>query len=175
MAASIDSGFHITAFGIDGVQVGLGFWDASKLSDVWSGVCKEFLKAHGATFDASWGGKLFEIRTKFTSSTGAAIATFFVRDRVASSLLFLSGQSPEVEQTVTEMFVESLKRTVWVQTAASTPHPLSTIASVAERPLIVIVAWPEPTLSEQDNNIVRELGLHLAEAFLTESSVCKTL
>lgn len=176
MAASMDSGFHMTPFGIDGEQVGLGFWNASKLSDVWLGVCREFLKAHGAAFDASWGGKLMEIRTKFTSASGAAIATFCVRDRVASSLLLLSGQSSEVEQTVTEMFAESLRRTVWVKTAASTPHPFSTIASFAERPLMVVVAWPESTLSEQDNNIVRELGLHLAGAFfLTESSACKTV
>ena len=74
MAASTDSGFYITPFGMDGEQVGLGFWDASKLSDVWLGVCKEFLNEHGAAFDASWGGNLFEIRTKFTSASGAAIA-----------------------------------------------------------------------------------------------------
>ena len=175
MAASTDSGFYITPFGIDGEQVGLGFWNASQLSDVWLGVCNNFLKDHGAVFAASWGGKLFELRTKCTSASGATIATLFVRDRVASSLLFLSGQSPEVERTVTEMFVESLRKTVWVQTAASSLHPFSAIASTGERPLMVVVAWPEPTISEQDNNIVRELGLHLAGAFLTESSICKTV
>mgnify|MGYP003325606153 FL=1 len=175
MADSADSGFYIAPFGIDGEQVGLGFWNASTLSDIWLGVCKEFLNVHGAVFDAPWSGKLFEIRTKFTSASGAAIATFFVRDRVASSLLFLSGHSPEVERTVTEMFIESLRKAVWVQTAALSLHPFLAIASIGERPLMVAVAWPEPTMSEQDNNIVRELGLHLAGAFLTESSICKTI
>src|ERR1700678_2067870 len=86
MAASTDLGFHIAAYGIDGEQAGLGFWEASQWSSVWLGVCTEFVDAHGADFNASWGGKLNEVRTKFTSASGSAVVTFFVRDRVASSI-----------------------------------------------------------------------------------------
>jgi hypothetical protein len=78
----------------------------------------------------------------------------------------LSGQSPKVDQSVTEMFVESLRRTAWVQKAASSLHPFSTVASVIERPLMVAVVWPDPTISDQEQEVARELGIHLAGAFL---------
>src|SRR5215207_5820826 len=58
MTTSTDAGFYIAPHGIDGEQAGIGFWENSKLSGVWLGLCTEFLDAHGAVFDASWGGKL---------------------------------------------------------------------------------------------------------------------
>ena len=167
MAASTHSGFYIAPYGIDGKQVDLGFRETSRLSSTCLGVCTEFLNAHGAVFDASWGGKLNELRTKVTSASGSAIATFFVRDGVASSILLLSGQSPEVDHSVTEMFVESFRRNALVQRAASSPHPFSTVAALNERPLMVAVAWPDPTILDQEQELARELGIHLAGAFLS--------
>lgn len=164
--SSGQSGFYIAPFGIDGEQAGFGFWATSKLSEAWLGVCREFMKIHGLVFDAGWGGKLSEVRTKFSSVSGAALATFFVRNQIASSLLILSGQTPEVERTVTEMFVESLNKTAWVDNAASTSHPFSNIAEITDRPLLVAVAWPVERISDDEHNIVRELGLHLAGAYL---------
>jgi hypothetical protein len=152
---------------MDGEQVDSGFWANSQLSDIWLGVCSEFLKANGAAFDMSWSGKLSHIRTKFTSASGAALATFSVYGKVASSVLLLSGQSPEADRTVAEMFVDALRRTVWTQTAASTPHAFSRVTSIKERPLMVVIAWPESTIAEQDHDLVRELGVHLAAAFFS--------
>lgn len=165
MAASSESGFHISPFGLDGEQVGIGYWQISKLSDLWLGVCRKFLEANGAVFDASWAGNLSEIRTKFTSALGAAISTFYVRGRVASSLLFLNGHAVEAEHAVIEMFVGSLRATELVRIATATRLPFSAIASLRERPLVVAVAWPDSTISDHEQEIVRELGLHLAGAF----------
>jgi len=38
--------------------------------------------------------------------------------------------------------------------------------SLSERPLMVIVPIPDESISDQDNDVVRELALHLASAFL---------
>lgn len=168
MTASTEFGFYIAPFGTDGEQVGLGFWARSTLSDVWLRACSDFLGAHGASFDASWGGKLSQIRTKLTSAFGAALVTFAAHGKIASSILLLSGQTPEAERELAEMFVDSLNRTTWVQQDASTSHPFSKITSVNDRPLMVVVAWPESTISEQDHDLVRELGIHLAGAYFSE-------
>lgn len=159
-------GFYLVPFGIDGEQLGIGFWETAKLSDFWLDTCKRQLTTRGPTFDASWSGNLKIIRTRLTSASGVAIATFFVRDHAAASLLFLSGQSPEAENDVRELFVESLRKSLkqWVPPDQNT---FSALTSIGERPLMAVVAFPDPTVSDQEHEIVRELGLHLAGAFFT--------
>jgi hypothetical protein len=166
MTTSNEAGFHVAPFGVDGEPVGAGFWSSSNLSNEWLRLGSEFLQTHGPVFDSSWDGPLSQIRTKFTSSSGAALATFFVNTKIASSLLLLSGQSPAAEQVVTDMFVDSIKRTV-EQMVVGAPNHFSKIASIKERPLMVVVPWPEADISDQDYDLVRELGLHLAGAFFS--------
>ncbi|MBS0260406.1 MAG: hypothetical protein JSS02_00510, partial [Planctomycetes bacterium] len=136
----------------------------------WREVCTAFLKKHGAVFDVLWDGNLSEIRTKFTSANGAAIATFFVREHVTASVLLLRARSPTIEKQLTEMFVDSLRRTTWVVQAATTPFPFSTAGSIIDRPLLLVVAFPEPSVSEHEQSITRELVLHLAGAFFDDRS-----
>src|SRR5690349_17981006 len=88
-SASAETGFFVASFGLDGEAIGVGFWSMAKLSCVWLEACAEHLDAHGASFDAAWGGSLNDIQTTFTSVSGSAIATLYVRSRVAISLLLL--------------------------------------------------------------------------------------
>jgi hypothetical protein len=170
MGPSTEPGFYVTPFGVDGEQAGLGFWATSKLSAEWLDVCSRFLATHGSSFDASWERELGHIQTKFTSASGTALVTFSLHGSIASSLLLLSGRFPASERSVAEMFIDSLKRTIWVRKAATSSHPYSRVTSVSERPLVIVVAWPEPGVSEQDHNLVRELSLHLAGVFFAENA-----
>jgi hypothetical protein len=165
MSVERASGFFVLSFGMDGESVGSGFWERSRLSENWLGTCKDYLGAHGESFDASWNAHLSHIQTKLTSASGAGLVTFFVHGKVVLSVLLLSGLSPPAENPVAEMFIESLKKTVPVEAATRSSSPFRDIFAVRDRPLMVVVPWPEATVSSQDHALVRELGLHLAGAF----------
>ena len=137
------SGFFIAPFGIDGKSVGVAYWDASRLSKKWLATCTTFLEEHGA-----------------------AIVTICVKGKVVSSLLLLSGRAQATEADVAKMFVESLQRTFLVKASATIPDSFEEFLQCNERPLAVVVAWPEQAVSDEDHDLVRELGIHLAGAFL---------
>jgi hypothetical protein len=170
MAVERQPGFFILPFGMDGEPVGFGFWEQSKLSESWLNVCKDYLNTHGTAFDASWSGNLSHIRTKLTSASATALVTFFVQGNVALSVLLLAGTSSAVEESVSQVFVESLRRSAPVQAATHSPNPFNDIFSAKDRPLMVVVPWPDATVSEEDHKLVRELGLHLAGAFFSEQA-----
>jgi hypothetical protein len=161
-----EPGFFVAPFGIDGRSLGIGFWGYSQLSDTWLGTCTAFIEDSRGNFDVSWPGNLSHIRTKLTSASGAALATFSICERIASSIVLLSGRSLEAEVNVTHMFVSSLRRVrLVVEAAAGHPEPFAVLLSVKERPLMAVVPWPEMTVPQSDHELVRELGLHLAGAF----------
>ena len=174
MTDSTQPGFFIVPFAFDGEQVGSGYWPLSRLSAKWLGVCSEFIQAHGPVFDAPWSGKLSHIRTKFTSASGAAIGTFFVQSEIVSSVLLLNGSSPNAEQTVAKMFADSLTKTFQSQLRQPPTDSFSKISSISERPLMVIVHLPAPDVSDDDQEIVRELALHLAGAFFARCVAAKS-
>ena len=165
MAVERRPGFFVLPFGMDGEPVGLGFWEQSRLSEEWLKVCRNYLEAHGSAFEAAWSGNLTHVRTKLTSASGAAVVTFVVQQKVVLSVLLLTGSSLPGEDSVAQMFVESLRRSAPAQAAAQSASPFSSVFSEGHRPLMVVVPWPEATVSDQDHELIRELGLHLAGAF----------
>ena len=159
------SGFFVLPVGIDGESVGSGFWERSRLSERWLGVCKDYLAAHGAAFEASWDGDIQHVRAKVTSASGAALVTLFVHGKVVLSILLLSGISPQTDNAVSQMFVDSLKRTAPVRVTAQSLSPFTEIFAKQGRPLMVLVPWPQPTVTDEDHGLAYELALHLAGAF----------
>jgi hypothetical protein len=160
-------GFYIAPFGIDGKLEGLEFWKASRLSAKWLTACGQFLDEQGFVFDASWPGNLSHIQTRFTSASGAAIVTFMTSGRVAASILLASGYAPAAEHEVIGMFIESLRHVELVRVASGALPSFERVRSISERPLMVVVPWPDPAIPERDHQIVRELALHLAAAFFS--------
>jgi hypothetical protein len=162
------SGFFVLPFGIDGEPVGCDFWEESKLSKDWLRTCSSFLDAYGSTFDASWAGNLAHIRTQLTSSSGAGLLTFLVRDKLVLSGLLLAGLAPEAERYLVGQFVESLNTAAVVQAATQRSPAFGAIFSCEKRPVLIVVPWPDEAISERDHGIVRELALHLAAAFFAK-------
>jgi hypothetical protein len=166
----LNSGFFIVPFSLDGEAAGQSFWKSGDLSKKWLSTCNSFLNAHGAVFEDAWNGSLSHIRTRLTSTSGAALLTFVVREKVAASVLLLSGIAPAIDNDVAKMFVESMRRCAPAMAAAPSNASFNQVLSIQSRPLMVVVPWPELTVSDHDHEIVRELGLHLAAAFFAKSS-----
>lgn len=159
-------GFYLAAFGVDGVLEGEGHWDHQDLSERWLTLCDELIAEKGMNFDHQWTGPLSKIRTKMTSANGAGICTFFVNERTVSSVLLLRGIEPQSELEVSTMFVESLRATPLVAAASGSSEPFADVLSIVQRPLMVVVPFPDPTVSDQSYDLVRELSLHLSSAFM---------
>src|SRR5215475_11186073 len=168
MNASVDAegGFTVAAFTIDGALECKDQWIYSNLSARWSNICDELLRAKGVNFNYPWIGPLSHIRTKLTSARGAGICTIFVNGHVASSNLLLRGHDRVVERDVSRMFVSSLQNVHLVQAATTKSEPFAEVLSLSERPLMVVVPIPDDSISDQDHDVVQELSVHLASAFL---------
>jgi hypothetical protein len=54
---------------------------------------------------------------------------------------------------------------------AAAPHGMAFQAALTlrQRPLMIVVPWPDDSISEDDHRLVRDLALHLAGAFLASS------
>jgi hypothetical protein len=165
-AEAAEEGFLVVGFAIDGTLVDKWRWLYRDLSAKWSNICEDLLSAKGVNFDYTWQGPLSHIRTKLTSARGAGICTLFVNDHVASSNLLLRGHDRAVEHDVSRMFVSSLRNVHLVQAATTQSEPFAEVLSLSERPLMVIVPIPDDSISDQDNDVVQELSVHLASAFL---------
>jgi hypothetical protein len=87
-----------------------------------------------------------------------------VHEQPASSAVALTGQEPAAEAEVLKMFVDSMRRVPLVQQATTTSKPFEALFTLAERPVYAVVLWANPQISEDDQQLVRQLENHLAAA-----------
>jgi hypothetical protein len=161
------SGFHVLPFAIDGASVGKGYWEESQLSQHWLSFCRDFLKGNGPALERSLPGNLSDIGIKFTSGSGAALLTLTVQGRLIVSSVMVSGHSPTADAEVARMFVESLTRMTRGRVPELQNVPFSDLLTAAERPLIALVHWPDDNVTEDLDEMIRELTLHFAGAFFS--------
>lgn len=161
-------GFFVAAFSAFGHCEGIDRWEYRNLSEKWISLCRELLENLGDLFDYRWADQLSQIRTKFTSSNGVGICTIFVDEVVASSILLMKGGDAAAEKAVAEMFVNSLTVSGLPLMSVEAVNGFDAISSFQDRPLMVVVPFPSEEVSEQNEDIVRELGWHFAAAFLQQ-------
>lgn len=135
------------------------------LSPRWLGFCRDLLD-HGTSFRTALPGPLNHVELRFTSAAGAALGTFYVGGQLAASAAYLRGDNLDAGQELTGMFVESLRRSSVVQDGKVGAEPFAAVFGLRQRPLHVVVPWANPRIAEKDEDLVRELGNHLAAAFL---------
>jgi hypothetical protein len=157
--------FAVAAFDPAGALIGTGARGFHELSDKWLGICKAFLAAYGENFRAPWQGALAHLETRFTSSDGSALISFYANGILASSLALLSGRSAELETSMLQMFVRSLRETETVKACAVSEAPFEEVFGIAPRPLMVVVPWGNERVSDEDHGLLRELAVHLSGAF----------
>ena len=158
-----EPGFNIAAFGIDGEQMGTGFWPYSKLSGRWLAICQKHIEKHGMTSAVSLDGQLSHIRVKLTSAAGAALSTLVAHGKTVSSSVLLSGKSPSADSSSAQMFVDSLRRICPVE--LQNPNSFEGILSIESRPLMAVIHWPESSVCDEDHELVREFALHFGGAY----------
>ena len=62
--------------------------------------------------------------------------------------------------------VESMQRTMGG--GNGTNAPLAELVTFDGRPLLAVVVWGNPNVSERDHELVQELGIHFAAAFFEQ-------
>ena len=159
-------GFFVAPFAGSGELLDVGFWEYSRLSGEWLRQCEEFLDSAEQGARKSWPGKLSNVSSVVTAAKGAALTTFYVDGHIATSCVFLSGLIPAVESEVARMFIDSARRmSERVLPAKDARERFAAVSGLRERPLAVVVVWASDAVSDEDFDVVRELGLHLAGAF----------
>jgi len=164
--------FFAAPFAVDGELMGVAEWHVSDLSPRWLRFCEDLLSQREA-FKTPLPGPLAHLELRFTSAQGAALATFLASGQLVVSAAYLRGDNPDAEQELLSMFVESLRRSAFVQCSQAGQEPFGAVFGLNQRPLHVVVAWANPRVADNDEELVRELGNHLAAAFLC-ASPCRT-
>jgi len=159
--------YHVAAFAADGSLVGVGRWDRAALSPKWLAVAAELMEA------ATRSGRvavpienLSHVTIQVTRAAGAMLATYSAHGIIAASALMLTGAAPEVEADLLTMFVQSLRKTPAVARLGGV-EPFAALFSLTERPLHVVVPWPQGVVSEDDHELIQQLSTHVAGAVLT--------
>jgi len=164
MTQSASQAFHVAPFAFNGELQGVGAWQMSALSKRWLDFGRDVLRAGGLSFSSLLPAPFERVGLRFTSASGAALATFSLDGAVVVSSAYLRGDDIAAERELLEMFVQSLRRVDAVRQTQTTSQPFAEVFGISERPLYVVVAWG---LSPgEDSEMVAQLGTHFAGAFL---------
>ncbi|WP_442484500.1 hypothetical protein [Aeoliella sp. SH292] len=159
--------FTIAPFAIDGELMGVGAWDENLKSDLIVHLCSELLDDEGPVFQKSLDGEFGGIELQFASCNGAAIATFCVGSTVASSAMFLSGQSNEVDRQVTTLFTNSIRSSSQRIVGSLRSDAFEAISELSEFPLLIVVPWGNELIDDAQYAHIQELCLHLAAVYFS--------
>ncbi len=160
-------GFHVAPFALDGELIETAYWPLEKLSPRWVEACGRFLTENGASFLSAWAPPLAHIETRFSSDRGAALATFYVEQRVTAVCALASGAHAAADSEVLEKFVASLRHLRAVKAAAASCDPFGRARSLPERPLLALCTRGDPFISAADEALARELTRHVAAAYFS--------
>ena len=161
-----ESTFFLAPFAYDGELMGVGTFKLSELSPKWLGICEAILAHEGEVFRVSLQEALSHLEIQLTSSNGIGLGTFYAHGHVALSTSYLRGDDFDAESELLQMFVSSLRQVNLVQNARVNDLPFQQVFGMKERPLYVVVAWANPKISAEDQELIRELSNHFAGAFL---------
>ena len=162
-------GFWIAPFAVDGELVGVGEWRFDALSKHWIGVFASLIDHHGPVFDEHLQGPLSHLRIKCTAIESTAMVVLYAHGVAASSFAVATGAVPAVEAHVLAMFAESIRSSTQQFQVSNVEEPFGAMTTMVQRPLMVVVPWPQ-SIAEQDHELVREIGWHLAAALIIKAS-----
>lgn len=163
-------GFWIAPFALDGELLGVGEWRFDALSKHWIGVCTSLIDHYGLIFDEHLQGPLSHLRIKCTGIESAAMVVLYAHGAPAASFAVVTGAAPAVDAHVLAMFTESIRSSTQQFQVSNIEEPFGAMMSMAQRPLMVVVPWPQSHIAEQDHELVKEIGWHLATALILKGS-----
>ena len=162
-------GFWIAPFALDGELLGVGEWQFDALSKHWIGVCTSLIDHYGPVFDEHLQGPLSHLRIKCTAAQSGAMVVLYAHGATVASFAVATGAVPAVDTQVLAMFAESIRSSTRQFQVSNIEEPFGAMTSMVERPLMVVVPWPQSHISEQDHELVREIGWHLAAALICKA------
>lgn len=157
--------FDVAAFDPAGLLLGTSRRNFGDLSEKWLKISSAYLIKNGESFKANWSGPLDHLVTQFTSSDGVALVSFFAKGVLVTSIALLCGVKADAELSILKMFVNSLRNTEVVRENAISAVPFEDMFQLIARPLMVVVPWGDARVSEQDDELVQELAVHLSAAY----------
>jgi len=164
-------GFYVLRHVMDGESEGLAFQELALLSTQWLYICRAFISQKPAAFEEAWRGPLAHISTKLASSAGVALVSFKVGGVLAASVLLASGTASIIEAQVIDLFIDSLGKVDLIKPATPGKDAFfEELREITARPLMIVVPWPHAAISASDENLVRELSVHLAGAFFEQKA-----
>lgn len=165
MRSTANDYYFVAAFGLDGEHIGTGEMTFASLSEHWLGVCRSLVEGYGPVFDINLQGTLSHVRLKCTSAEGAALVDIYMRGHLASSAAVVTGDSPIAEEQVLGMFRRSLENAT-SRYFTDQRAPSFDFTAISERPLLIVVPWPNEAVSAQDHEIAKELQWHFAGSLM---------
>lgn len=163
--------FTLAVFDCAGDLVGSVEKDINKLSQRWLSVCSDMLSRHGESFRVSFGGPLQHIEVKLTAARGAGLGMIFAHGQLAVSTAYFQGEDAIAEDHIVQMLLESLRGAPNVRLAASTEQPFDGIRNLQHRPLGAVIAWRNPSIKDEDTELIQELSVHFAAAYLCQAKL----
>lgn len=169
LSHSIDR-FWIAPFALDGELVGVGEWWIDDISAHWINVCASLVQHYGPVFDEYLQGPLSHIRIRCTAGDGGAMVDLCVHDLMAASFVVVVGTAPVAEGQMLAMFAESLRSSTLLYRIGGSKEAFHEVITLPQRPIAIIVPWPQSSISEQDHELVTELARHLVAALVLNLS-----
>jgi hypothetical protein len=157
--------FTIAPFGIDGSLEGRAVWNIADLSPKWIGVCSDIIRENGTTFDRSLGGQLKHLSIKCITVKAAALVTISAHNRPVSLGAFALGVEPQSDIDVLTMFARSTSQST-SRFHAPDREAFAELYAITDRPLLVVVPWPDLLVSDEEHDLAREIMLHFIAALL---------
>jgi len=156
----------IASFAIDGELLGVGERAFEKLSQHWIGVCASLIDHYGPVFDRPLQGPLSHLRITCTAAASAAMVVLYAHGLPVSSFAVAADAAPAEDTQVLAMFAESIRSSTVQFQVSNIETPFHEMTTISQRPLMVVVPWPESSIAEQDHELAKELGWHLAAALV---------
>ena len=148
-----------------GVDAGIFFSDIVVPLKL-AGVAVEIQPGRGPVFDQPLQGPLRHLRIKCTAAGSVAMVVLYAHEVPVTSFAVVTGAAPSEEAEALTMFTEAIRASTRQYQVSGIEAPFSEITTLPQRPLMVVIPWPQSPVAEQDRELVKELSWHLAAALI---------
>lgn len=167
----VDS-FTLAGFCADGRFVGKSLWKVETLSQHWVNNFAALIHHHGPIFKTSLPTPLENFVFQLTANGGAGILTIYANSHIAASALLLAGSIPDVDAEIEKLFYASIMKSKTATVQDGRP-PFVNLLENTERPIVNVVGWGNPSVSNDDEGLIKEMLWNFSGAFFNSPAVLK--
>lgn len=158
--------FFIAPFACDGESLGIGEWNSSNLESTWLNRLR-FLTGPDNYDHRALPSPFSDFSVRATLVEGSGIATFFVRDVLATSAVILTGARLDAEFQILNMFLDSVRR-VSIVAESGVDSRMDRMIEIANRPLMIAIPWPDDRISDDEYATISAISIHFAALSISQ-------